>query len=74
MGNGHATLAVTIDGVLKELVLQREPAALHVYNVVEHGRRWLRELVYTSDASRCDGMPSVGQVLRMTPPPDPPYP
>ena len=33
------------DGTVKEVILQREPAALHVFNVVEHGRRWLRELI-----------------------------
>ena len=70
VGSGHATLAVAIDGVLKEMILQREPAALHIFNVVEHGRRWIRELIYTSDASRCYGTPSKGEtgvVLRPTP-------
>lgn len=43
---------------LKEIVVLRNPPAVHVYNVVEHGRRFYRTLVYTSDASRslhCDG-------------------
>ena len=61
VGNGHATLAVTIDGVLKELVLQRDPPALHVFNVVEHGRRWVRELIFTSNAARCYGLPTGGE-------------
>lgn len=43
---------------LKEIVVLRSPPAVHVYNVIEYGRRFYRTLVYTSDAARsmhCDG-------------------
>lgn len=53
-------MQVVVDGTLKELLLNRSPAALHVFNVVEHGRRWLRELVYTSDTAKCYGDPVLG--------------
>ena len=53
-------------GGVKEIILQREPAALHVFNVVEHGRRWLRELIYTSDVAAATDCPS-----RQPPPPSP---
>ena len=50
----HALLGcAAADGTRKEVVVLREPPALHVYNVVEHGRRWQRSLEYSSDASHC---------------------
>ena len=38
---------------LKELVVLRYPRAVHVYNVVPHGRRHFRSLVWTSDPAHC---------------------
>ena len=38
---------------LKEVVVIRSPPSVHVFNVVEHGRRFYRTLVFASDASRC---------------------
>jgi hypothetical protein len=35
---------------LREVVVLRNPPAVHVYNVLEHGRRWYMELVFSSDA------------------------
>lgn len=52
--NEHRTTVRT----LKEVVVIKDPPAVHVYNVIEYGRRFYRTLVYTSDASRslhCDG-------------------
>ena len=55
-------------GLPKELLLLRGPttstafrgmpnagveATLHVYALIEHGRRWYRNLEYTSDISMC---------------------
>ena len=54
----YALLSAVVGGSLKELVLYREPPVLHVYNVVEHGRRFVRDLIYISDAARCYGVPS----------------
>jgi hypothetical protein len=33
---------------LREIVVIREPPAVHVYNVIEHGRRWYQQLVFVS--------------------------
>ena len=38
---------------LKEVVVFRSPAVVHVYNVVEHGRRFYRTLVASSDNAFC---------------------
>ena len=59
---GHALLRCTVEGADKtktplEVALRREPPAAHVFALVEHGRRWMRDLVYTSDAGRCYGVP-----------------
>jgi len=35
---------------LREVVVLRDPPAVHVFNVLEHGRRWYMELVFSSDA------------------------
>ena len=32
--------APTTTCTLKEIIIFRDPAAIHIYNVVEHGRRW----------------------------------
>ncbi|KOO22777.1 conserved unknown protein [Chrysochromulina tobinii] len=56
----YAKLSVVVEGVLKELVIYRFPAVLNVFNVTEHGRKWVRELVYTSDTARCYGDPIAG--------------
>lgn len=40
-------------GALKEVVVQRNPPAVHVYNVVEHGRHFYRTLIWTSDVENC---------------------
>jgi hypothetical protein len=34
---------------LKEVVAYRYPKVFHIYNVVEHGRRWYRTLVFSSN-------------------------
>ena len=64
----RALLACTVAGLPKELLLLRGPttstasrgmpngggeATLHVYALIEHGRRWYRNLEYTSDISMC---------------------
>jgi hypothetical protein len=38
---------------LKEVIVFRDPQVVHVYNVVEYGRRFYRQLVYSSDATFC---------------------
>eukprot|EP00940_MAST-03C_sp_MAST-3C-sp2_P002781 g2781.t1 len=38
--------------MIKELVVFRDPPALHIYEVREHGRRWYRSLRFTSDTNR----------------------
>ena len=35
----------------KEIMVKRSPPVVYVFNVVEHGRRWYRTLVFASDAS-----------------------
>ena len=56
----YAIFYMAVEGVQKELVLYRFPAVLNIFNVVEHGRKWVRELVYTSDTARCYGDPVAG--------------
>ena len=52
-GVHDAAEAADCGRTLKEVVVFREPAVVHVYNVVEYGRRFFRTLVYSSDASYC---------------------
>lgn len=55
--SASATVAILCghDGAttLKEVVCFRKPPVCHIYNVVEHGRRYYRTLVYSSDAKFC---------------------
>jgi len=37
--------------LFKELFLLREERAVHVYDLIEHGRRWYRSLAWSSDAA-----------------------
>ena len=68
-------------GVEKEVIVLRDPPLVQVFNVVEHGRRWYRSLVFASDASCCladlpstvahhAGVPALvcGDALTQTPP------
>src|SRR5205085_2034879 len=52
-----ATVAILsgFDGAhtLKEVVVFRRPAVCHVYAVLEHGRRFYRSLIFSSDAQFC---------------------
>ena len=42
------------DGVcLKEVVVLKDPPTVHIYDVVESGRRLFRSIVFSSDASHC---------------------
>ena len=34
---------------LKEVVVYRYPRVIHIYNIIEHGRRWYRSMVFSSD-------------------------
>lgn len=36
---------------LKEVVVAKDPSVVHVFDIVEHGRRFYRTLVFSSDAS-----------------------
>lgn len=36
---------------LKEVVVARDPPVVHVFDIVEHGRRFYRTLAFSSDAS-----------------------
>ncbi|CAM9497502.1 unnamed protein product, partial [Choristocarpus tenellus] len=36
--------------VLKEVVVCKDPPVVHVFDVIEHGRRFFRTLVFSSDA------------------------
>lgn len=38
---------------LREIIVIRSPPTIHVYNVIEHGRRWYQQLVFTSVDSAC---------------------
>jgi hypothetical protein len=55
--SSSATVAILsgFDGAttLKEVVCFRKPPVCHIYNVVEHGRRYYRSLIYSSDAKFC---------------------
>jgi len=44
--NGTAFVATT----LREVVVYRYPRVIHVFNVVEHGRRFYRTLIFSSDS------------------------
>lgn len=35
---------------LKEVRVYRYPRVLHIFNIVEHGRRWYRSMIFSSDA------------------------
>ncbi|CAL1127965.1 unnamed protein product [Cladocopium goreaui] len=47
----------------KELRVQRQPAVVEVYNILEHGRHFYRTMVFTSDTSWSFHVPSAGQRL-----------
>ena len=40
-------------GTLKEIVCIKEPPLVHIYNVIENGRRHYRTLIFSSDADFC---------------------
>ena len=46
-----ALLGCAHEGTLKEIMVVRDPPSLLVFNVVEHGRRFIRCLEWTSDCS-----------------------
>jgi hypothetical protein len=48
-GNGAAAIVIS----LKEVIVLRDPAVVHVYDVIERGRRWYRSLCFSSDATHC---------------------
>ncbi|CAK0887697.1 unnamed protein product [Prorocentrum cordatum] len=50
-------------GQLKEIRVQRSPALVEVYNVVEYGRQFYRTLVFTSNAMWSFYTPSTGELL-----------
>ena len=50
-GGGGETVAK--QGRLREIVVLRQPPCVQVFDVVEHGRRFYRTLVYASDVHRC---------------------
>ncbi|GBE62026.1 EF hand family protein [Babesia ovata] len=45
--------------VTKEIIVTREPLAIHVFDLIEDGRTWYRSLCYSSDATRafCTSLP-----------------
>ena len=45
---GRLTDVATKQAVLKEVVVYRDPPAVHVFDVESHGRRFMRTLVFTS--------------------------
>ena len=55
----HSATVAILSGVdpktktLKEIVVFRKPKVVHVYNIIEYGRRWYRSLCYSSDAKFC---------------------
>jgi hypothetical protein len=49
----YAFGSVLYKGTLKEVMVQRSPRAVNVFNVVEHGRHFYRTLVWTSDVHNC---------------------
>jgi len=40
---------------VKQVVVYRSPPTVHVYNVVEHGRRFFNKLIFTTNAAFCFG-------------------
>ena len=46
-----ALLGCAHEGTVKEILVVRDPPSLLVFNVVEHGRRFIRCLEWTSDCS-----------------------
>ena len=42
------TTGKTLEEPLREVVVYRYPPAVHIFNVVEHGRRWYMELIFSS--------------------------
>jgi len=38
---------------LKDLILLKDSMTIHIYNVVEHGRHWYRQLVFSNTMNRC---------------------
>ena len=47
-----AAAAAAAGRLAKEVVVLRDPPVVHVFDVLEHGRRRYRRQVYTSDSSR----------------------
>lgn len=45
--------------VTKELIVMRQPLAIHVFDLIQEGRTWYRSLCYSSDATRafCTSLP-----------------
>lgn len=43
----------TLQGCAKEFVISRSPPFVHVFNMEEHGRRFFRRLIFSTDAARC---------------------
>ena len=47
-------MIIQIDlSIMKEVIVYRYPRVFHIYNVVEYGRRWYRQLVFSSDPDLC---------------------
>ena len=49
----YITEEVMPAATLKEIVVLREPPTVHVYDVVESGRRHYRSIAFSSDAAHC---------------------
>eukprot|EP00667_Euglena_gracilis_P000067 EG_transcript_67 len=61
--------------MLREMVVLRHPPVVHVYNVVEHGRRYRRTLVFSSDVRWClHNLESSRVVMQLDPRTDHPMP
>jgi hypothetical protein len=54
-GGGTSSPRDEEDGfkTLKEVVVFKNPAVVHIYNLLEHGRRYYRSLIFTSDTRYC---------------------
>jgi hypothetical protein len=53
------------DEPLHEFIVFRDPEVVYMYNVVQHGRRWHRELVFCTDSAKClHDMPLTPYILR----------
>ena len=54
---------------MKEVVVFKNPPVIHIYNIVEYGRRFFRTLAYTSNSSLCihdvEGDPYPDRVLNV---------